>query len=120
MVLSPKFFELSVSCGHIKACSNVHLQRDLSKSGLENFEFIIIEFVSDVNVLLTMEQKWLNWLFDLSRDSRYNLAPDAVAPMLGRNHSEESKVQRTFVLLKWVIFMVLEITIMLVLLMFII
>jgi hypothetical protein len=52
----------------------VHLQRDIIKYGLKNFEFIVVEFVLDITMLLDTEQKWLNWLFNLSRDFRYNFA----------------------------------------------
>lgn len=59
-----------LSC-HIRTCSNVHLQRDIIKYGLQNFEFIVVEFVPDITMLLDTEQKWVNWLFNLSRDFRY-------------------------------------------------
>lgn len=52
----------------------MHLQRDIIKYGLKNFEFIVVEFVPDITMLLDTEQKWFNWLFNLSRDFRYNFA----------------------------------------------
>jgi group I intron endonuclease len=45
-----------LSC-HIRTCSNVHLQRDIIKYGLKNFEFIVVEFVPDITMLLDTEQK---------------------------------------------------------------
>jgi hypothetical protein len=58
---------------HLKASSNTHLIRDITKYGLASFEFIIVTYVTDITMLLDTEQKWLDWLFNLSRDFRFNL-----------------------------------------------
>jgi len=52
--------------------------------GIDNFMFIVVEFVeqlpeleAEVNKanLLAREQHWLNWLFNLPSEYRYNFAP---------------------------------------------
>jgi hypothetical protein len=42
--------------------SNIILQRALNKYGLEAFEFIVVEFVTDTSLLTTREQLHLDWL----------------------------------------------------------
>jgi group I intron endonuclease len=44
--------------------SNEHLQRALALYGLDNFEFLIIEFCTP-ELLIEREQYYLNWLFSL-------------------------------------------------------
>src|SRR3954452_19683429 len=40
--------------------SNIHLQHAFKKYGIENFEFIVIEFVEDTSLLTTSEQVHLD------------------------------------------------------------
>lgn len=68
---------------------NSHLQRAWNKYGEEAFDFIIIEPVSCKESILRVEQKWLD--FYMGSDNCYNIAKDALAPMLGRNHTDEAK-----------------------------
>jgi len=66
------------------------LQNSINKYGIENFIFVIVEYC-DSSQLLVQEQYYLDWLFGLLPELRYNFAQDATAPMSGRSHSEESK-----------------------------
>jgi group I intron endonuclease len=69
------------------------LQNSINKYGIENFIFVIVEYCdsSQLLVLAPQEQYYLDWLFGLLPELRYNFAQDATAPMSGRSHSEESK-----------------------------
>ena len=78
--------------------TNVHLQHAITKYGLENFSFCVVEFY-EVNPevsqetnkanLLAMEQKHLDWLFSLPESFRYNFLSTA-GSSLGYIHSEET------------------------------
>ena len=77
--------------------TNIHLQNAITLFGLSNFTVVLIEIfepdptLSDVENaanLLAREQHWLNWLFSLPEEYRYNFAKSATAPMTGRSHSE--------------------------------
>jgi len=57
--------------------SNILLQRAITKYGISNFEFIVVEFVADTSLLTTREQIHLDWLFSLSSELRYNICPTA-------------------------------------------
>jgi len=71
--------------------SNICLHRSLSKHGLEAFAFSVVEFC-DPSVLLAREQVWLDLLFSTFAPALiYNFARDALAPMLGRSHTAETK-----------------------------
>jgi len=71
--------------------SNICLQRSFAKHGLEAFSFSVVEFC-DPSVLLAREQVWLDHLFSTFAAALiYNIARDALAPMLGRSHTAESK-----------------------------
>jgi group I intron endonuclease len=67
--------------------SNLHLQRAITKHGLHNFTFQILEFC-DITELLTREQYYLDLLFSLPKMYRYNIAPTAGS--LCRNSSNKS------------------------------
>lgn len=71
---------------------NIHPSRYLQfayiKYGGDNFEFVILQVVDDINDLTKIEQNWLNWLKCLVPNG-YNLAPTARS-QLGFRHSEES------------------------------
>lgn len=62
-----------------------YLQSAWNKYGENNFEFIILEFVSR-NRLKKREQYYLDKLFPV-----YNMSKSATSPMLGRKHSEKTK-----------------------------
>ena len=68
------YYYYLISCLYKKATRPFAPRGQVTKlvSGL--LEFFIIEFVLDITMLLDTEQKWLNWLFNLSRDFRYNFA----------------------------------------------
>lgn len=51
---------------------NNHLQNSWNKYGEENFEFIVIEFVPDVNNLIKREQHWIDTLKVCDRTIGYN------------------------------------------------
>jgi group I intron endonuclease len=72
--------------------TNERLLRALNKYGLENFIFAVVEFC-DLEVLLQREQHYLDWLFTLPADLRYNFARFAEAPFKGLTHTPESKAQ---------------------------
>ena len=48
--------------------TNEHLQNAITKYGLENFTFAVVEFC-DLSVLLQLEQHYLDILFSLPGDS---------------------------------------------------
>ena len=56
--------------------TNEHLQNAIEKYGLENFTFSVVEFC-DLSVLLQREQHYLNILFSLPANLRYNFSPVA-------------------------------------------
>ena len=70
--------------------TNDYLQNALKKYGLENFTFSVVEFC-DSQVLLQREQHYLDILFSLPANLRYNFSPIAGAPIAGRTHTPESK-----------------------------
>ena len=55
--------------------TNEHLQNAIAKYGLENFTFAVVEFC-DLEVLLQREQHYLDILFTLPANLRYNFSPD--------------------------------------------
>lgn len=72
--------------------SNSHLQCAIIKYSLAPFIFIIVEIVQDESKLLVTEQYWLDWLFSLPKELRYNFLPKA-GNTLGFQHTEESKAK---------------------------
>jgi hypothetical protein len=86
---------------HFIKSSNAHLRSAIKKYGLANFKFSIVEFVEphpDLPIeenrdnLLAREQHWLDWLFSLPSNLRYNFNPTA-GTTLGYKHSEESRAK---------------------------
>ena len=73
---------------------NIHLQRAWNKYGSENFEFILIELVSEENLLIR-EQFWIDWLGACDNELGYNINPDALRPPspIGRIHSAETRLK---------------------------
>jgi group I intron endonuclease len=71
--------------------SNLHLQSAILKHGLCKFAFVILEYciLSD---LLKREQHFLDILFSLVKELRYNFNPTADS-RLGATHTPESKAK---------------------------
>lgn len=57
--------------------------------GIENFEFIVLEYVDTINKLNEREQYWLDFYKAYNRDFGYNLRPKAES-MRGYKRSQES------------------------------
>jgi group I intron endonuclease len=72
--------------------NKTHLQSALNSYGLKNFTFCVVEFC-DLEVLLQLEQHYLDILFSLPAKLRYNFARFAEAPFKGFTHTPESKAQ---------------------------
>ena len=68
---------------------NSHLQNAWNKYGEDAFQFIIVE-VAEPAHLLTIEQSYLD-ICKSCPNSSYNISYDAVAPMRGRLHTNETK-----------------------------
>lgn len=65
--------DLNRGCHH-----STFMQRAWNKYGKNRFVFSVIELVSDVDVLINIEQLWLDILFtSLDRDKIYNTCPTA-------------------------------------------
>ena len=65
--------------------SNVKLQRAISKHGIENFQFLVLEYVHDLDKLIQKEQVWIDFTLP-----DYNICPRA-GSALGRKLSNEHK-----------------------------
>jgi group I intron endonuclease len=68
--------------------TNEHLQNAIKKYGLDYFTFVVVEFC-DLKVLLQREQHYLDILFSLPTNLRYNFLPTA-GSSLGYKHTEEA------------------------------
>lgn len=86
---------------HIIESSNAHLRGAISKHGISNFTFIVVEFVEQLPELsskenkaniLAREQVHLDWLFSLPKQYRFNFAPTA-GSCLGVIRSAETKAK---------------------------
>jgi group I intron endonuclease len=75
---------------HINGSTNTHLKHALTLYSLEAFEFLVVEFVTNTVLLTAREQEYLDWLFSLSEDLRYNFCSTANST-LGYTHTAESK-----------------------------
>ena len=62
---------------------NKYLQNAYNKYSINNFEYIIVESVSDISKLLEVEQRYLDECKN-NPDNNYMIAYDATAPMRGR------------------------------------
>ena len=69
---------------------NKHLQRAWDKYGQDNFIFEIIE-ECNIEDKLYREQYYLDLYKSYDRDIGFNISKNALAPMDGRKHSEETK-----------------------------
>lgn len=67
--------------------SNPHLQNSWNKYGKENFEFVILLYC-DENYVYYYEQAFLDNIY-----CEYNIAENAIAPMLGKKHTKEAKIK---------------------------
>lgn len=70
---------------------NTHLQSAWNKYGKEKFEFSILEFVPDINILLEREQFWMDKYQCYKRDFGYNMLPTAGSPDGNRLSKETRK-----------------------------
>ena len=89
---------LSRKFEHFKSLKNNshhsdHLQKAYNRYGQNNFLFVVIEYINDVNVLRIREQYWIDKLNVCNSKFGYNIALKATAPMFGRKHSEETKLR---------------------------
>jgi group I intron endonuclease len=75
--------------------SNIHLQRAIALYGLPTFIFIVIEFCKPQDVV-AREQYYLNWLFSLHSNLRYNFNPVANMPPLPTPETKANKNYPTF------------------------
>jgi group I intron endonuclease len=69
--------------------SNPHLQNAFLKYGLSHYAFVILEYCLSSDQL-KREQHFLDLLFTLPLEFRYNLARIAEAPFTGLTHTQES------------------------------
>jgi group I intron endonuclease len=70
--------------------SNLHLQSAMVKYGLSHFAFVILEYCLSSD-MLKREQHYLDILFSLPANLRYNFARFAESPFKGLTHTPESK-----------------------------
>ena len=98
-------FRLFFSAHLVYNTTNEHLQNAIALCGLSNFVVVLVEqfepdpsLSDDLNraALLEREQYWLNWLFSLPVEFRYNFNPDADCPPspLGRKLTLQRKPKR--------------------------
>lgn len=73
--------------------ANSHLQAAWRKYGKTAFVFNVAELVEDRRLRLEKETQWIRSLGANVRDRGYNMASDATAPMLGKKHSEATRVK---------------------------
>jgi len=66
---------------------NIYLQTSFNKHGEQNFEFSVIEYIENTEILLEREQYYINKFFD-NCNNCYNMCPTA-GNTLGRKHREE-------------------------------
>ena len=74
------------------AHGNPHLQSSWNKYGEDAFEFDILEYLDNLEELHLAEQFWVD-IYREEGKTLYNLAIPGRSPMLGREHTEESKRQ---------------------------
>lgn len=72
--------------------NNRLLQRAWNKYGENAFDFSVLEFVSDVNLLIEREQFWLDETKCFQKSIGYNLSPTAKS-ILGYQFSNEQKAK---------------------------
>src|SRR4051812_48514547 len=72
--------------------SNLHLQNAIVKYGLSHFAFVILQYCNSSD-LLKLEQYFLDILFSLPANLRYNFARFAEASFRGLTHTVESRAK---------------------------
>lgn len=65
------------------------LQRSWDKYGAGAFEYVVLEFVEDLDILLLREQAWIDESACVGK-AGYNISPTAGSP-LGVKHSEQAR-----------------------------
>lgn len=66
--------------------SNILLQRAFKKYGMQNFEFVVYAYVTDIKLLIELENQFINYFcFNML----YNLTP-AAGYMIGYKHNKEA------------------------------
>ena len=81
--------------GHL----NDYLSRAMKKVGIENFDFIPLEFVDDRDELYARERHWIEHFNTLDRNYGYNLRVDEVEGL--RHNSETSAKQSENLKKQW-------------------
>ena len=76
--------------------SNIPLQRAIEKYGIENFEFIVLEYLpKDKEILTKAEQKWLDFYKDNGKWHRlYNILPTAETFLGHKRTAREGEITR--------------------------
>ena len=69
---------------------NPHFQRSWSRYGEEAFEFMVLEYVDNLEELTKVEQFWMDKYREEGREL-YNIALAADCPMRGRSFSKEHR-----------------------------
>jgi len=69
---------------------NRYLQRSWNKYGETNFDFIIVEYVEDINNLIIREQYYLDSTNSYNKNVGYNISPTA-GSTLGVKYNDEAK-----------------------------
>ena len=79
---------------HRKPCkfkSNRPLYSSIKKYGIENFEFIVLEWIEDISKLDEREQYWMDYYKSYNLEYGYNLSPTSGGSTRGIKHTEEHK-----------------------------
>lgn len=66
------------------------LYRAINKYGIENFEFVVLEYITDKEKLTEKEQFWLDYYQSYNPEFGYNICKEAES-MRGFNCTEETK-----------------------------
>ena len=76
--------------------SNEHLKRAINKYGIQNFEFIVLEYLSaKKEILVEAEQKWLDFYFKNGNGNRlYNICPNAETVLGLKRKKHEGELTR--------------------------
>lgn len=69
---------------------NKHLQNAYNKHGVNSFEYMVVEYIMDINELLRVEQIYLDEC-KKNPNRNYMISYDAIASMRGINHSNETR-----------------------------
>lgn len=74
--------------------SNEHLKRAINKYGIQNFEFIVLEYLPpDKKMLTEAEQKWLDFYFKNDNGDRlYNICPNAETTLGLKRQPHEGQI----------------------------